>query len=271
LQASQQYGNAGSSVSSLGDVNGDGFDDLIIGAPDKDPSDDGGGGRAYVVFGSDQEFGTSDGTRQIFDLGNMSADEGLVIAGADVMHAGWSVAGAGDLNGDGFADMVIGAPRDGTSGSEAGECYVIFGSDEGFDSTIDLDNLDPAVGLVLSAHIAEDLAGVSIAAAGDVNGDGFADMIVGAPQSDGLAGKVYVVFGSVDFATEDLDLSDIGSAQGFMIAGAETGDLAGFAVSAAGDVNDDGYDDLLVGAYNAGAGSAGAAYLLLGRDFDEFA
>ncbi|MCP4307115.1 MAG: hypothetical protein GY788_20035, partial [bacterium] len=102
IQGDGDYDQAGRSVSSAGDVNGDGFDDLIVGAP---KGNDGGGyaGEAYVVFGSGSGFGSDVGGRQVIDLTSLAAAEGFIIQGdAFVDNAGRSVSSAGDVNGDGF-------------------------------------------------------------------------------------------------------------------------------------------------------------------------
>ena len=110
-------------MSSAGDFNGDGFDDLIIGAPYGDDA-----GEAYVVFGTGSGFGTNVSGRQVVDLSNLTAAQGFIIQG-DLMgdSAGVSVSSAGDVNGDGFDDLIVGAPFGDDGGNLAGEAYVLFG------------------------------------------------------------------------------------------------------------------------------------------------
>ncbi len=282
---------AGTSVSGAGDVNGDGFADLIVGASE---GDDGGNnaGAAYVVFGKASGFGSMDSTgRPVVDLTNLDVGDGLIIQGdARGDNAGVSVSGAGDVNGDGFADLIVGA-RNGDDGDRnAGEAYVVFGKASGFGSPMDgrrvieLDSLTPADGFIIQGDAEGDQAGVSVSGAGDVNGDGYADLIVGARQGDdggSNAGEAYLVFGKASgFGSEMgsrrvLDLDDLAPEDGFIIQGDAEGDQAGVSVSAAGDVNGDGYADLIVGAVNADVtrsvgGSprtfrnAGEAYVLFG-------
>ncbi|MBU4063925.1 MAG: integrin alpha, partial [Alphaproteobacteria bacterium] len=241
-------------------------------------------GEAYVVFGGAGGFGIADGAgRQVIDLTALTSAQGFIIQG-DVAgdYAGQSVSSAGDVNGDGFDDLIVGAPLGDDGGSLAGEAYVLFGS-AGFLGTnvsghqvIDLTNLSAAQGFIVQGDWADDQAGRSVSSAGDVNGDGFDDLIVGAHRSDdgGIdAGEAYVVFGGAGgFGIADgagrqvIDLTTLTSAQGFIIQGDADGDFAGYSVSSAGDVNGDGFDDLIVGAYGGddGGDGAGEAYVVFG-------
>ncbi|NIA69373.1 hypothetical protein HBA54_12300 [Pelagibius litoralis] len=254
---------AGTSVSSAGDVNGDGFDDIIVGAPFGDDGGDA-AGEAYVVFGKASGFGT-------VDLSNpLDPAVGFVIVGdRSGDRAGSGVSSAGDVNGDGFDDIIVGAPGGDDGGGSAGEAYVVFGKADGF-GTVDLSALTPTDGFVIRGDRGGDQAGRSVSSAGDVNGDGFDDLIVGAPfGDDGIddqAGKAYVVFGKAG-GFDTVDLTGLSAANGFVIVGDTSGDRAGWSVSSAGDVNGDGFDDLIVGAYwgDDGGGDAGEAYVVFGK------
>ncbi len=287
IQGDMAGDQAGYSVASAGDVNGDGFDDLIVGAI---RGDDGGvdAGEAYVVFGSGSGFGTVDGTgRRVIDLTTLTATQGFIIQG-DVAGdwAGWSVSSAGDVNGDRFEDLIVGAIRGDDGGLDAGEAYVVFGSGSGFGTAdgagrrvIDLTTLSSTQGFIIQGDAASDQAGYSVSSAGDVNGDGFEDLIVGTPYGDdgGLdAGEAYVVFGSGSgFGTADgtgrrvIDLTTLTPSQGVIIQGDGAGDTAGWSVSSAGDVNGDGFDDVIVGMNKRGyalAGNQTGAYVIFGAD-----
>jgi Ca2+-binding RTX toxin-like protein len=266
--------NAGFSVSSAGDVNADGIDDLIIGAVDY--------GEAYVVFGTSAGLGTETGGRRVLDTAALTAAQGFIIRSAANDQAGYSVASAGDVNGDGIDDLIVGATGGaGAGGSYAGQAYVVFGSSTGFGvdeagrRVVDLGTLGADEGFIIQGDAAGDYAGVSVASAGDVNGDGIHDLIVGARGGDDggeNAGEAYVVFGSANgFGTEVagrkvMDLTDLSSAQGFIIQGDAPGDWAGYSVASAGDVNGDGIDDLVVGANGGdkGGSDAGQAYVVFG-------
>ncbi|MDP3549336.1 MAG: cadherin-like domain-containing protein [Novosphingobium sp.] len=249
---------AGYSVSSAGDINGDGFADLIVGAP-FGANGGSNAGEAYVIFG---KAGT---TRPAIDLTNLAATDGFIVQGnAAGDYAGLNVASAGDINGDGLADMIIGAPY---GGAGAGETYVIFGKAGATRANIDLTSLDASDGFIIQGDVAGDSAGWSVSSAGDTNGDGFADLIVGAPYGGAYAGKAYVVFGKAGATRATIDLTSLAASDGFSIQGDATGDQAGFSVSSAGDINGDGFADVIVGAPTGDNGGthAGEAYVIFGK------
>lgn len=249
----------GQSVSGAGDVNGDGVADLVIGAPWRDSDGDADSGAAYVIFGHTGRFGDVDLTK----LG----PRGFAIRGAATADlAGGSVSAAGDVNGDGFGDLIVGADLNDNGGDGAGEAYVIFGHAGGF-ADIDLADLGRA-GFVLRGGPGDRL-GYSVAGAGDVNGDGYADLIVGAWGlqwgAKSLVGAAYVVFGHADgFGTINLANGGGGlGAAGLVIRGTKS-EVVGWSVASAGDVNADGFADLIVGAPSGGGGEAGKAYVIWG-------
>ena len=109
-----------------------------------------------------------------------------------------------------------------------------------------------------------------MSAAGDINGDGFDDLIIGAPfasPNGNDSGASYVVFGKAGGFAANLNLSTLDGSNGFKISGVGAGDESGFSVSAAGDVNGDGFDDLIIGAYRASpnGSSSGASYVVFGK------
>lgn len=160
--------------------------------------------------------------------------------------AGNRVANAGDVDGDGLADILV-ASTEGAAG--VGRVWVVFGKDDG--TTVDLADVEGGVGgfVITGDTIGEEFA-TAVAGGGDFNGDGLADIVIGAPGA-GNGGEAYLVYGKADGAEvtmAELDLSQ----GGFLLTGQVVGDEAGTAVAMVGDVNGDGYDDIAVGAPDAG-------------------
>ncbi|HED54042.1 MAG TPA: hypothetical protein ENJ00_07560 [Phycisphaerales bacterium] len=256
---------SGRSVSGAGDVNGDGFDDLIIGAFRASPNGVAAAGKSYVVFGRAAGYGAA------LELSSLDGTNGFVINGIDSIDwSGRSVSGAGDVNGDGIDDLIIGAIYGDPNGNQSGESYVVFGRASGFGASLDLSSLDGTTGFVINGVSDNDHSGHAVASAGDVNADGFDDLIIGAPEAtpNGVrSGQSYVVFGRAAGFGASLDLSSLDGTTGFAINGVDVSDLSGWSVASAGDVNGDGIDDVVIGAKYADSGGAtsGASYVVFGR------
>ncbi len=232
--------SAGCAVSNAGDVDGDGFSDIIVGA-DYDDSGGENSGAVYLVRGPISG-----------DLGLWGADAKL-FGEEDYDHAGDTISTAGDLDGDGFADLLIGAPDQDPHGrSWAGAAYVVTGPVTGM---LDLEDADAKI----YGEDDADMLGKSVADAGDVNGDGLADIIIGADGHGSLSGAAYLLFGAPSGEIESTDAD----ARIFNNAALE---MLGRSVSSAGDVDADGFADVLVGAYESSYGfdGGGTVYLLLG-------
>jgi hypothetical protein len=228
--ASDQFGL---SVSECGDINGDGYSDVIVGAYFNDVGGSN-AGRAYIYFGG-------------ISMDNIN--DGILTGEAASDQFGWSVSDAGDINGDGYSDVIVGAANNDAGGADAGRAYIYFGGNV-MDNTADV---------ILTGAAEIDFFGNSVSTAGDVNGDGYSDVIVGAYKNDAggsNAGRAYIYFGG---ASMD-NLVDV------TLTGEATLDNFGYSVSTAGDVNGDGYSDVIVGAPNNDAGGtfAGRAYIYFG-------
>ena len=230
--SNQEMAYFGLSVASAGDVNGDGYGDVIVGAPYWDGGQPFEGG-AWVYLG--------------WYNGLQSAPDWYEQSDAETAQFGFSVAGAGDVNGDGYDDVIVGAPFYDSPQVDEGAAWVYLGSASGLSNSSDWakasDNTDAQFGY-------------SVSSAGDVNGDGYADIIVGAPFLDD-EGSAWVYLGSPDgtiskphwYGKNDQADSEYGTS-----------------VGTAGDVNRDGYSDVIVGAprWDNGQVNEGGVYIYLG-------
>ena len=240
-------GDSGAAVAGADDVDGDGFADVLIGAP--------GANSAHLLFG------TPEGLAPAVELDELDGTNGFVIEGGEAHEQlGAAVAGVGDVNGDGFADLLLGV----TNGRVEGESYLIFGREDGFPPSLTLDSLDGDTGAALLGAPVKDLTQSIVAGGGDVNGDGLADLVIGAPFASpggfAFAGKTYVMFGRDDGFDASLSLTDLDGTDGVVLTGTDFGEQSGASVANAGDVNDDGLDDLLVGTR-----SGSRAYVVYGE------
>ncbi len=229
----------------IADINGDGIDELLLAGRSRNF----GTAFGWLIFG-DTVF-----SRNIaldFDGAN-----GFEIAGELTEVLGYypwesKVDGGVDINGDGFNDLLFKDNSGGLNASSGGVydfTYVIFGTDQSFDAQLSLADLNGAQGFKIQTLIEVDS---DMSAAGDINHDGFDDILIGEPIGDGI---VYVIFGKAQYGNEPVDVSSMDSVDGFKIVGAGVvsgGDRLGLDVADAGDINNDGIDDIAVSAHRAG-------------------
>ncbi|WP_232688270.1 hypothetical protein [Halobacterium zhouii] len=248
---------AGYAVGSAEDVNGDGAGDVLVGAPGNNSTFDTNvvnveSGAAYVVSGAnlaDWSGSTSLGNATMTLTGESAGD-----------NAGIAVSTAGDVNGDGYADMLVGAPFEDTAGDNAGAVYLVLGG-QSLPSNQSLAN----AALKLTGAGAGDYAGwaVSSAGSGDITCDGLADIIVGAPGNDSVTGQdsgaAYLVHGAENISGVT-SLADADE----KLYGESANDSAGYAVADVNDTSGDGLEDVAVGApfNDANGENAGAAYIV---------
>lgn len=236
---------AGTRVAGVGDVDGDGYDDFMVAAPGEDSGGTNAG--AVYLFKGDVSPGTG-----VYGIGNNH----LKITGESAGDMfGSAIDGVGDVDSDGFDDMLIGASEEDATGTNAGAALLFLGRD-----SLPTSMTASEAEVDIFGENEYDLAGTSLTGGKDVNGDGFPDIIIGAPGARGLKGAAYVVFGG-DMMDATISLSDADT----VLVGEEQGDAAGTVVAMMWDLDDDGYDEMVVNSSLA-ASSAGVTYIMFGAE-----
>lgn len=239
---------AGFSMAGIGDVNGDGLQDMLVAAPQAV----GRAGKVYLIYGR------TAGLENITDLAQADASFVGEVAGD---QAGMSVTTLGDFNRDGLADFAIGAPFAKVSGNAgAGKVYVFFGSRTALSGQIPLSSAPVSI----TGEAAYGYAGMAVANLGDVNKDGYQDMGIGAYGMSSSAGKVYVVLGG----SSSKFSANMPASQFASFTGEKKSAYAGYSLAGVGDVNRDGYADFLIGSYGfTSSTSTSSAYAGYGKAY----
>ena len=221
----------GASVTGIGDLDGDGIPDFLIGAPFYD----GQRGRAYIFLGGNDNLAT-----------DMDADDAVItLTGVDPSDRfGFSMDGRGDIDGDGILDIAIGAYQASVSTNQnEGMAYTFWGAK--LQNQISLGGGDFSAGsadVIFNGVMANDQVGWSLTIIGDINGDDLSDLVIGTRLPNQGAGAVYIFYSGSGFTSKDTDSADV------TLRGNAIGDEFGWSVADAGDVDLDGFNDLIVGA-----------------------
>ncbi|WP_395375229.1 integrin alpha [Marinicella sp. W31] len=214
------------------------------------------------------------GPENTLDLSTLETNNGLIFNGASAWDlAGESVTEIGDINGDGFTDVAIGADGVDSNSTNNGEVYVIYGNDTHHNSEWEVSDLDGVAGFTIRGSISGGRMGWALHGLGDINGDNLDDFVIGAPDfniSNDSGGIVYVIFGSTTGFGQFFDVSTLDGKNGFKISGLQSSAELGISVSTAGDFNDDGVLDIILGARYFGRDDknifgVGAAFIVFGK------
>lgn len=261
----------GEEAAGIGDFNGDGFDDFVLVAPGGDGPGNTGfdNGELHVIFGGSlPSIGT-------YTVGTMTSAQSFEITTTDIFSfLGSAVSGAGDVNGDGLDDILIGHYLTDGSTPLSGAAHVIYGTTTPITAPLDVATLNGTNGFTINGATTGDQVGFDLANAGDVNGDGFDDLLISAHSLSGTGGTgaAYLVFGQAGGFGSDINLSDIDGTNGYILRGDVPGYFVGQYLEAAGDINNDGFDDIMLSSLGAdhGANNSGSVYVMYGGDADYF-
>lgn len=253
----------GTSAAAGGDVNNDGYGDILVSTTTTDTYEV---GRGYVIFGHNGAFADMDLTSDPLDGTDGFAIQGHLV-GATGDSLGADMSAAEDFNGDGIDDFAISTTV--RSGGE-GAAFVIYGRDTGFAASMNINDLDSTIGVSIYSDTVDDF-GSRLAAAGDFNGDGFDDLAVSnfTKNSDKYAENdgVHIIYGS-DSHPAEIQTSEIDGTNGTYLRNANGGQEFGIAISAGADLDGDGFDDLVIGGSEAqtDASTRGDVFVIYGNN-----
>ena len=259
-----ENGRLGDSLASAGDINGDGVDDLVMSGHSGNGAEE----YVYVVFGDTADFPDE------FNVSSLDGSNGFAIKGESVDHSfGQSISSGFDINNDGFSDVLIGAP-DWTSIdiTQVGLVYVVYGQSSTFSAELDISTLDGENGFIIHGEIdsfnGNINLGNAVSSVGDFNNDAIDDIAVSTRGAgDFFNGSCHVIYGNIDGFGGSFDLNLLDGENGFTIFGINVSDNIGESLSQAGDVNNDGTMDFMIGTPSESTNglSSGAVYTIFGQ------
>ena len=245
----------GMSISNLGDTNQDGYGDFIIGASQHNNY----AGRNYVVYG-----GSQIGSGGLLSLSALNGTNGFKIDGeANSVYSGFCVRTAGDINGDHRPDIFV---SEAYYNAQIGRSFVLYsGNGLGSNGDVSLLGLSVANGFKMDGESAGDDSGYWLYPLGDINNDGYPDLIISAFGHSTLAGRSYVVFGVPGLGSNgQINLGSLNGNNGFFLDGEVARDISGISSVGLGDINGDGYSDIFIGAPGHNS-SVGRSYVVFGN------
>jgi hypothetical protein len=247
----------GVSIAGAGDVNNDGYDDILIGAFGYENI-----GAAYLIYGSNNLAAT-------IDVNSLTVDDGFLIVGEAADLLGYSVAGLGDFNGDGYDDIAVGAFQ---VSSYAGATYVIFSAPKASISTFQLSTSKRSKenrSIAIYGAQINDCVGTSLSGGGDINNDGYTDLLIGAYYTNDGVGSAYLILGGDH--VQNIKLANNPQPYVYEFLGMSSNSYTGYAAAVVGDINRDGYDDFIIGCPTSSNIDTGAAIVVFGADSSSYA